>query len=110
MTTCMFECNDAIENEALSNRIWEAIRNWEEYGKKQVILCKLTDEESGKYHVYLSIEDRVKASVSICFEASEKTGRYYELILVKGEEQRIPVSVGIKAKIYYERPDYEDRH
>ena len=110
MTTCMFECNNAIENETLSNKIWFATKDWEEYALKQVIVCRMTDEEAGAYHVYLSIEDRVKASISICFEASDKTGKYYELKLVKGEEQRIPISVGIKAKIYYERPDYEDRH
>ena len=83
MTTCRFECNNAIENETLSNRIWLATKDWKEYSLKQVIVCRLTDGEAGTYHVYLSVEDRVKASVSICFEASDKTGKYYKLVLVK---------------------------
>ena len=108
MTTCMFECNNEVENETLSNRIWLATKDWEEYAMKQVLVCRLTNKETGAYHVYLSIEDVVKASVSISFEASDKTGKFYELVLDKGGVQRIPVPVSIKAKIYYERPDYED--
>ena len=109
MTTCMFECNNEVENETLSNRIWLATKDWEEYAMKQVLVCRMTNKEKQVYRVYLSIEDRAKASVSICFEASDKTGRYYELILDKGEEQRISVPVNVKANIYYEKQDYEDR-
>jgi len=109
MTTCRFECSNETENEMLSTRIWQAVKEWEEYTKKQVIVCRMTNKEKEVYRVYLSIEDRVKASVSICFEASDKTGRFYELILDKGEEHRISVPVNVKANIYYEKPDYEDR-
>lgn len=109
MTTCRFECSNETENEMLSTRIWQTVKEWEEYTKKQVIVCRMTNKEKEVYRVYLSIEDRVKASVSICFEASDKTGRFYELILDKGEEQRISVPVNVKANIYYEKPDYEDR-
>ncbi len=69
----------------------------------------MTNKAKKAYHVYLSIEDRVKASVSICFEASDKTGRFYELVLDKGDEQRVAVPVNVKANIYYEKPDYEGR-
>ncbi len=109
MTTCRFECSNETENEMLSTRIWQAVKEWEEYTKKQVIVCRMTNKEKEVYRVYLSIEDRVKASVSIYFEASDKTGRFYELILDKGEEQRISVPVNVKANIYYEKQDYEDR-
>ena len=109
MTTCRFECSNETENEMLSTRIWQAVKEWEDYSKKQVIVCRMTNKEKEVYRVYLSIEDRVKASVSVCFEASDKTGRFYELILDKGEEQRISVPVNVKANIYYEKPDYEDR-
>lgn len=102
MTTCMFECNNEVENETLSYRIWLATKDWEEYAVKKVLVCRMTNKETGAYHVYLSIEDVVKASVSISFEASEKTGRFYELVLDKGGVQRITVPVSIKAKIYYE--------
>ncbi len=109
MTTCRFECSNETENEMLCNRIWQAIKNWEEYTKKQVLVCRMTNKAKEAYHVYLSIEDRVKASVSICFEASDKTGRFYELVLDKGDEQRVAVPVNVKANIYYEKPDYEGR-
>lgn len=109
MTTCMFECSNETENEMLSTRIWKTVKEWEEYAKKQVVVGRVTDSRAGAYHVYLSIEDRVKATVSICFEASDKTGRFYELILDKGEEQRVAVPVNVKANIYYEKPDYERR-
>ena len=107
MTTCMFKCNNEAENKELSNRIWESIKDWEEYAKKQVILCMAKSKE-GEFSVYFSIEDRVKASVSVCFEASENTGKYYELVLVKNEERRVSVPADVKATIAYDRMDYED--
>lgn len=109
MTTCRFECSNETENEMLFKRIWQTVKKWEEYEKKQVTVGRLINKGTETYYVYLSVEDRVKASISICFEASDKTGRFYELILDKGEEQRVAVPAKVKAKIYYEKQDYEDR-
>ena len=80
-----------------------ATKDWEEYSKKQVIVGRVTKEVTGDYHVYLSIDDAVKASVSISFGGFDKAGKYYELVLDKGENQRISIPVSVKAMIYYEK-------
>ena len=108
MTTCMFVCNNEEENMDLSNRIVEAVKDWEVHEKKEIIICRMTGKE-GEFRVYFSVEDKVKASVSISFEASENTGKHYELVLVKDGEKRVLVPADIKATIYYESPSFENQ-
>ena len=107
MTTCMFKSSNQEANNKLMDSIWEAVRDWTEYGRKEVTLCRWQDKNG--FHVALSIDDSVKASVSISFEASEKTGKYYELILLKGEEKRVAIPANVVAQIYYEKGEWERR-
>ena len=106
MTTCRFVCNNEAGHLELTKKIWEAIKDWKEFSRKEVSLSRTTGKE-GEFYVYLSIEDKVKVSVSVCFTASENTGKYYELILVKGEERRVLIPADVKASLYYQKADYE---
>ena len=107
MTTCMFKCNNEAENKELSNRIWEAIKEWGEYSRKEVLLCMVKTKKD-EFSVCFSVEDKVKASISVCFGASENTGKYYELVLVKNGERKVLVPADVEVTIYYDRPDNED--
>ena len=98
MTSLVFTCSNEAENNDLMESIWQAIRYWKEFEKKEVLLCRWKEDE--KFHTGLSIESSVPASVSVEFKALGKPRTSYELILkYAGEEKTLQIPADVVVKI-----------
>ncbi len=99
MTSLVFTCSNETENNELMEDIWQAIRDWKEFEKKEVLLCRW--KEDGKFNTGLSIENSVPASVLVKFKALGKPRISYELVLdYVGEEKTLQIPADVVVKIY----------
>lgn len=102
MTTCIFKCINEAESAKLMDSIWQPIMHWEGCGNKEIVVFRYNNKVD--FYVAFSAEDRTKASVSLTFEASEETGKNYNLIIIcEDEEIRVPVPTDISANMFYEK-------
>ena len=102
MTSCILTCNKDSESKELMETIWQAIRDWKEYERKEVLLFRWREDE--KFNTALTIESSAPASVSVRFEATKAPRKYFELILdYAGEEQRLQIPADVVAKISNEK-------
>ena len=86
MTDYIFKCNDEAMNKKLMDTVWEAIRYWIEFERKEIILGRWHDKEG--FHVGLTIDDKANVSGSLSIDCTDKPKEDYELILVKEDEER----------------------
>lgn len=92
MTDFIFKCNDEAINNKLMDTIWEAIRYWIEFERKEMILGRWHDNEG--FHVGLTIDEKAKVIGSLSIDTFDIPKNDYELILKKDEEEKriiIPV-------------------
>ena len=94
MTNCSFMCKDEHSADELMDKIWESIRYWIEFKRKEMILCKWCDKEG--YQVAVSAADKAKISMALSFKTTENPEEEYELSIDKDGEVkniRIPTDV-----------------
>lgn len=104
MLNCSFMCKDEVSTDELMEKIWEAIRRWIEFERKEMLLCKWCDKEG--LHVAVSVADKAKISMALSFKASDNQKDGYELSLDKdGEVIHINIPVDVIGKMYYDRLD-----
>lgn len=102
MINCSFMCKDEAGANELMDKIWEAIRYWIEFERKEMLLCKWCDKEG--LHVAVSVADKAKISMSLGFMATDNPENGYELNLEKeGEMIKIVIPTDAIGKIYYDR-------
>ena len=102
MTSLILTCSNEAESNELMWNIWQAIRYWKEYEKKEVFLCRYKGD--GNFYTGLSIESTVPASVSLQFKAVEKSRTAYDLILdYAGEGKTLQIPADVVAKISEEK-------
>ena len=109
MTNCNFMCKDEHNADELMDKIWEAIRYWIEFERKEMILCKWCDKEG--YQVAVSVADKAKISMALSFKATENPEEGYELSIDKeGEVKKIMIPTDVIGKMYYDNFDkaYEE--
>ncbi len=108
MTNCSFMCKDEHSADELMDKIWEAIRYWIEFERKEMILCKWRDKEG--YQVAVSAADKAKISMALSFKATENPEEGYELSIDKdGKVKNIRIPTDVIGKMYYDRSDkYEE--
>ena len=92
MTDYIFSYDDETKIVELMDHIWDAIRYWVEFERKEMVLGRWCDKEG--FHVGLTIDERAKISGSLSVDTSKEPREDYELILVKDDdEKRITIPV-----------------
>ena len=104
MINCSFMCKDEAGANELMDKIWEAIRYWIEFERKEMLLCKWCGKEGR--HMVVSVADKAKISMSLSFNKAENQKEGFELSLDKdGEQIKISIPADVIGKMYYDSSD-----
>ena len=107
MITCEFKTNGESENLELSESVWEAIRSWIEFEKKEVLLCRWLDKEG--YHVAISAESKLRVSFLVKFDPDVKDAENYELeVHLEDEVKKILIPSDVSVRVYKEKMNSEE--
>ena len=102
MITCEFKTNGEAQNDALMETIWQAIKDWIEFAKRKVILCKWVDDEG--YHVAISSEIKLMAAVTVNFDPTVKKADNYKVVISRVDEQKkIKIPSDVSVRIYKDK-------
>ena len=102
MITCEFKTNGEAQNDALMEIIWQVIKDWIEFAKREVILCQWVDDEG--YHVAISSEIKVIAAVTVNFDPTvKKTDNYEVVISLVDEHKEIKIPSDVSVRVYKDR-------
>lgn len=107
MITCEFKTKGEAENLEVSEIVWEAIRSWIEFEKKEVLLCRWLDKEG--CHVAISAESKLAVSFLVNFDPYAKDTENYELeVHLENEVKKILIPSDVSVRIYKENTGTEE--